>query len=639
MRRGVIGSLLLAGVVAGVDAQSVRDLPPPPVGAPQRDASVSARGTAVISGTVLSDTTPAEPIRRATVLVSATGVPGERTTVTDDEGHFVIDGLVAGRYTLTASKPGFVRAAYGAKRPGGTGTAIALTEGHRATVELAMARGGVITGAVINELGEPAAGIEVRAMRYRTQVSGERSLVPVNDNSAHATDRSTDEGIYRLYGLPPGDYVVAVSPRDNPGELRAMTDDEMRAALADLQRVSTGGGSLDAPPAAAPAMPTVGFAPVYFPGTTNQSDAQVVALAAGDVRSGVTIPTPLVRTATISGRVVAPAAVPPDSVQLALVNASIGTAMVGGGAVVRVPVSSDGTFSLGNVRPGRYVLSARTANGQPVMQFSSGDNTMMISTVSLNGGGRGGASNPAAVSGPQLYANHEVSVDGVDIRDVLVSLLPTLSMVGRVALDSGTPAAPGDWSALRVSFTPANSSGLSIVPRVVVEPSGRFTVADLTPGRYRLSATTGGVPGLVGWTAVSASIGGREALDVPVDIAGGDSPGEALIVLSNRSQEISGHLQDANGQPAAEYSVVVIPAVRELWASARRIASVRPDTSGRFVISALPAGDYRIAALTDVSPGDLNDPVFLQMIIENSQPISLAVGEKKVQDFRLAGAR
>jgi hypothetical protein len=63
--------------------------------------------------------------------------------------------------------------------------------------------------------------------------------------------------------------------------------------------------------------------------------------------------------------------------------------------------------------------------------------------------------------------------------------------------------------------------------------------------------------------------------------------------------------------------------------------AVRPDSSGRFVLENLPAGEYLICALTDIDDGQWNEPGFFDAAIAASVRISLADGEKKVQDLKL----
>src|SRR5207253_270877 len=65
-------------------------------------------------------------------------------------------------------------------------------------------KGGVITGTVTTAQNGPAVAVSVRAFRVRDQDG--KSLTTTNQFGERLTD---DRGIYRIYGLPPGSYVVA----------------------------------------------------------------------------------------------------------------------------------------------------------------------------------------------------------------------------------------------------------------------------------------------------------------------------------------------------------------------------------------------------------------------------------------------
>lgn len=56
----------------------------------------------------------------------------------------------------------------------------------------------------------------------------------------------------------------------------------------------------------------------------------------------------------------------------------------------------------------------------------------------------------------------------------------------------------------------------------------------------------------------------------------------------------------------------------------------------RFVVRDLPAGDYLIAALTDLEPSDLVDLSFLERLAAGAVPVHLDEGERKIQDLRIA---
>ena len=98
------------------------------------------------------------------------------------------------------------------------GTPIRLGAGENIErVMLRIPRGGVISGVITDEFGDPALGIPVRAMRF-TFTNGERTAYPAGNV---VTD---DLGGYRIAGLMPGDYVVSAVPRDNVAAASAQAD-------------------------------------------------------------------------------------------------------------------------------------------------------------------------------------------------------------------------------------------------------------------------------------------------------------------------------------------------------------------------------------------------------------------------------
>ena len=157
------------------DTPAQRDAPPPPMG------RITGRVLAADNG---------RPIKRARAYVSAPELPEGRGTLTDDSGVFELTELPAGRYTLTASKTGFIALSYGQRRPFQAGTPLQLRDGQQmGGIEFRLPRGSVVAGHVFDETGDPMPGVVVRVMRYQYS-QGERQLVPAGTSRPTTRARS-----------------------------------------------------------------------------------------------------------------------------------------------------------------------------------------------------------------------------------------------------------------------------------------------------------------------------------------------------------------------------------------------------------------------------------------------------------------
>ena len=235
-----------------------------------------------------------------------------------------------------------------------------------------------------------------------------------------------------------------------------------------------------------------------------------------------------------------------------------------------------------------------------------------------------------------LWGQTDVSVNGENLAGVSVTLQPGMTVTGRLAVEAVGVDAP-DLSRARLLLTPA-AAGNGIVmgsPSPTIDANGQFTMTGVVPGKYRLTASLSTPE--ANWFTKSAIVKGRDVLDVPIDIAPNEDVSGAVVTFTNRTQEVSGHLQDSSGRPATDFTIILFPADRASWSSTRRVRTARPGTDGQFVMGNVPSGDYRLAAVIDVAPGETSDPTFLEEVAAASLAITLHDGEKKVQDVRLAG--
>ena len=288
-------------------------------GMPARDVAAQKTGTSQLSGRVL-DAVTNKPLRRATVRATTPELREGRSATTDADGRWTLRSLPAGKYTINVTKGGYVTLNYGQRRPFEGGQQVDLAAGQAIDkLEMSLPRGGVITGRIVDEFGEPFAGIRVIPMRQRF-FNGQRRLVAIGTG-----DVTDDIGQYRLHGLTPGEYYVSAT---NSVIMLDVSEDKM------------------------------GYAPTYYPGSTLLSDAQRVPVTIGQETANVNFDLPLTRVATVSGTAT-------DSQGKPLANSVImmTSPMLYAGVPTISPalVRPDGTFTISNVTPGDYRLETLSA--------------------------------------------------------------------------------------------------------------------------------------------------------------------------------------------------------------------------------------------------------------------------------------
>jgi uncharacterized protein (DUF2141 family) len=520
-------------------------------------------GTAVVAGTVVAAEDGKTPIRRVRVMLNSVDRSFGETAITGDDGGFRFTSLPAGRYTLAAMKPAYVRAQFGETRPGRVGTPIAVGDGQTlAGLTLPLTKGAVLGGTILDPTGEPGAG---SVTVFRRSTTGGRW---VEAGSGDLDDR----GMFRVFGLRPGDYLVAVEPRTDLFGTRSL---ELPTGVRGSSRA------------------VVGYSPVFYPGTAVESAAASITLTPGEERTNLDFSVQFVPMGEVKGTVVDPEGGETRDSIIFMINAA--------GLLFNGAHDAQGrAFHFHTVAPGEYLIGAAMRAGQA----------------------------------DSKWASAKVSLTGGEALDVVLTLRASFTMTGRIVAE-GASAPDKAMPTLRVKPLPGADRLLVGGFQEPPKADGSFVINGLAPGRYQLLAHDDSPETPWRWSLKSVLVNGVNVAHAPIDISGDIR--DVVVTFTNRVTELSGTLQDASGRPASDYHIVVFPADRQGWLpGSARLQTVRPGTDGAYAVRGLPAGEYLIAALTDVEPDEWHDHAFLAQLVPAAITVRLSEGEKKTQDIRIA---
>ena len=495
---------------------------------------------ATIVGRVFDATTQA-PVRRAQIQATNNELFIDGTT--DDDGRFQLNGLRAGAWQVTISKGGYYPWYIGQRRPFDIPPPITVAARQRVDVDIPLSRGGVIAGRVFDQSGEPLAGLQVKVYRARMS-QGYRRLETVG-----VPDRTDDTGAYRIYALPPGDYYVAAS---------------LRMAPADSIVETT-------------------YAPTYYPGTGDIGEAQRIRIGLGSEATAV-FPLLPVRRVRVAGTVLTSSGSPADALlTLTSANSELGMPLGIGGVTRR-----DGSFTLADVPPGRYTLSASLRS-----------------------------------EGPSEIASLPLVVGDGDVTGIALVTERLARIQGRFILDSGVshPLPPDlevNAMAARVNGTlVSGNTGSPFVLEGVGEP---FYLRVVMPE---------------GWSVKSIEVGGADVTDSrSISVPLGQQT-DARIVITDRVSEVRGTVV-SGGKPAAAH-VVIFSADQATWGfPSRFVRETTADTKGQFRVTGLPESNRYLAIAVDfLEDGEHNDPEFLERMREMAQSFPLGTAEARTLELPL----
>lgn len=505
--------------------------------------------TASIGGRV---TIAGKPAANAVITVMETdlkpdaGEPGLRIplqakTRTDGDGRYLVGGLAEGRYVVSAVLKAFV--AVDSSAGSELNRRVTLDEGEaREKIDFALIRGGVMTGKVMDDEGAPL--IARRVQLYTVDEQGWKGHY--QGPLMYEMLQTDDRGVYRIYGLPPGRYIISAGGEGGGNPTRG------------------GGGK---------------FALTYHPDATDEKKARVIEIKEGSEVTDIDIRFGSARkTYEAAGRVVDRETGKP----VPRINVSCWSKVEMGGSssVYSTTAIADGqgAFKLSGLPPGRYEAEAmdglsETGYRSDAVEFEiTNDNVSGVEVKVFLG---------ASVSGIVVIEGADAPA-GKQLQSITV--YPSVSPPFDAAGDANE-----------------RTSGTQFFNPGRVNADGSFIIKGLQAcgvGFY-LSSFDGGL------RIKRIDRDGVEIKDA-IEVRPGDKVTGVRIVAHRAQGRIRGQVQFTGGALPdgwllqANASLPV--SADELKPGARMPVSVKRaggsafvDEKGRFVIERVPAGEYELS--------------------------------------------
>lgn len=505
----------------------------------------AALATASVAGQIKIGDAPAPGVSVALISSARQVAPAAQNSTptritTDADGRYKFTSVAAGNYRMLVLAPGYI--VFGQAEQARNGQPITIKEGEAVErVDFTLTRGGVITGKVTSNTNRPIIGEPITLTTL--DANGQQANFNAPEGIGFRTD---DRGNYRVYGLPPGKYLVSA------GRGNAQGGPPGFAANRTYQRT-------------------------FHPDATEASAALPITVEAGQEMAEIDIRMASVETFAAAGRVVEAESGKPIAGVLIGHSAVRGGGRGGPAAPAAMPLaagSTDGTsdnegeFRLEGLARGRYSVYVVQDPQNPLLS--------------------------EYYSEPATFEIAATDVTGLEIR-----LQRGASINGLVVLDGTTD--PNVLANLRINaFSRGTGGGGGRGSNAaVVAPNGTFRVAGLAPGRVSLNISEANNPGpFSGLQVLRLEKDGAE-LTAGLEVAQGEQVSGVRLHVAYGTSSIRGVVRVEGGTLTPGMRLMVMARRTDGASGGGRGGGMMPaqvDAQGQFQIERLVAGTYEVTA-------------------------------------------
>lgn len=608
--------------------------PPPKIAQP-----VSAKTT--LRGRVFYEDTGRVVRRTSVMLMPVEGGGRELSGITDNDGNLEIKNVPTGRYYAFINAPGVVSPfAYADLRKAGrelldepqaSFPVIDVNGISDINIQIGARRGGAIGGRITYSNGDPAIGVKVEILR-----KVEDEYMPVLPNlsalvgmySGGGLFQTDDRGVYRMSGLPEGEYIVKVSENASHGK----PDTRGGGYGGGFESMLFGGSSM---------------LNVFYDNALDQEKAQKINLQLGQDLSEINIIIPDRELHSIEGKLVAAKdKLPIRNAKLTIKRADDETTEERG-IFPKIPqvvyTDGKGIWRFNELPKGTYKIVAEPSNSDfdakdqaygyepedPSEMYTANVANAVTNTAYYSTNAYGRDRGPEKPPEPKFTkAVKEFTVEEKDVTEQVIELAFGATLSGTVVLEKAKGFGGGIAITARsdkddlVAATSVWLYEFNDGPGKPMKPQ-EFRLDGITSGKSTISITPSGQSN--DYYVKSAASSQIDLLKGPFDLKDSAVFANIRIVLASDVGTLKGTVMDSGRQPVSGLTLTFVPTDPAKFSTSTYYRTARTNADGEFEVK-LPPFEYAVVFMPTRTKSQDDLAKWLTTAVKQAQTFKIEPG-------------